>query len=67
MNDNKNEVDSTSKLESTLNKKHNPTAYHSVRWNVAAVVLQLGYIKGILNIADALTNKLAAARRDWTY
>ena len=27
-------VDSSSKLESTLNKKHNSIAYHLVRWNV---------------------------------
>ena len=72
LNDNKSVVDSSSKLESTLNKKHNSVAYHLVRWNLVAGVVQIGWIKGIFNIADALTKILAAARRsklfgDWTY
>ena len=72
MNDNKSVVDSSFKLESTLNKKHNSIAYLLVIWNVAAGVVRIGWIKGIFNIADAFTKILAAARRsklfrDWTY
>ena len=72
MNENKSVMDSSSKLESTLNKKHNSIAYHLVRWNVAAGVVRIGWIEGILNIAYALTKILAAARRSklfgyWTY
>ena len=72
MNDNKSVMDSSSKLESTLNKKHNSIAYHLSRWNVAAGVIRIGWIEGISNIADAFTKRLAAARRSklfggWTY
>ena len=72
LNDNKSVVDSSSKLEHTLNKKHSSIAYHLVRWNVAAEVVRIGWIEGISNMADALTKRLTAARRsnlfgDWTY
>ena len=72
LNDNRSVVDSSSKLESTLNKKHNSIAYHLVRWNVAAGVVRIVWIEGVLNISDAFTKRLAAARRsklfgDWTY
>ena len=72
LNDNKSVVYSSSKLESTLNNKNNPVAYHLVRWNVAAGVIRIGWIKGISNIVDAFTKQLAAARRsklfgDWTH
>ena len=72
LNDNKSVVDCSSKLESTLNKKHSSIAYHLVRWNVAASVIKIGWIEGISNIDDALTKILSAARRamlfgDWTY
>ena len=63
LNANKSVVDSSSKLESTLNKKHNSIAYHLVRWNVAAGAVRIGWIEGILNKADAFTKILAAARR----
>ena len=71
-NDNKSVVDSISKLESTLNKKHISIAYRLVRWNVAAGVVQIGCIKGISDISDSLTKILASSRRyklfgDWTY
>ena len=72
LNNNKSVMDSSSKLESTLNKKYNSIAYHVVIWNVAAGVVRIGWIKGISNIVDALTKRLAASRRsklfgDWTY
>ena len=72
LNDNKSVVYSSSKLESTLNNKNNPVAYHLVRWNVAAGVIRIGWIKGISNKADAFTKRLSVSRRsklfgDWTY
>ena len=72
LNDNKSVVDSSSKLKSTLNKKHNLIEYHLSRWNVAAGFVRIRCIKGISNIAEAFTKILAAARRsklfgDWTY
>ena len=63
LNDNKSVVDSSPKLELTLNKKHNSIAYHLLRWNVAAGVIRIGWIEGISNIADALTKRLSAVRR----
>ena len=72
LNDNKSVVDSSPKLESKLNKKHNSIAYHLVIWNLSAGVVIIGWIEGISNIADAFTKRLAAARRsklfgDWNY
>ena len=72
LNDNKSVVDSISKLESTLNKKHISITYHLVIWNVAASVAGIVWIERISNIADALTKILAASRRSklfgyWTY
>ena len=54
LNDNKSVVDSSSKLESMLNKKHISVAYHLVRWNVASGVVRIGWIEGISNIAEEL-------------
>ena len=62
LNDNKSVVDSSSKLDSTLNKKHNPIAYHLIGWNVAEGVVLIRWIEGILNTSDAFTKILAAAR-----
>ena len=45
--ENKSVVDSSSKLDSTLNKKHNLIAYHLLIWNVAAGVVQIRWIEGI--------------------
>ena len=72
LNDNKSVVDSSSKLESTLNNKHGSISYHLVRCNVAAGVVQIRCIEGISNISDVFTKRLSAARRsklfgDWTY
>ena len=72
MNDNKSVVDISSKLELTLNRKHNSFTYHLVRCNVADGFTRIGWIEGISNITDALTKILAAARRfklfrNWTY
>ena len=72
LNDKKSFVDISSKLESTLKKKHRSIAYHLFRWNVAASVVRILWIEVISNIADALTKRLAVARRFklfvyWTY
>ena len=72
LNDNKSVVDSSSKLDPTLNKKHNSIACNLVIQNVAAGVVQIRWIESISNISDAFTKRLAAARRsklfgDWTY
>jgi hypothetical protein len=70
--DNQGVVNNTSKVESILNKKHSSIAYHGVRWSVAAGIMRVGKILGDHNLADAMTKRLSAARRDylfgsWTY
>ena len=72
LNDNLSAVGNSSKLESTLNKKHSLVAYHLVRWNIVAEVIKVGWIKMTLNLADALTKRLPVIKRDklfrdWTY
>lgn len=70
--DNESVVRNSAQVESTLNKKHNSIAYHYVRWNVAAGAVQVSWLDGLLNIADAFTKRLTQARRtflfgEWTY
>ena len=70
--DNEGVVKNSTKVESTLNKKHSEVAYHFTRWNVAAGICTLAWIESAYNLADAFTKKLAAATRDflfgeWTY
>ena len=70
--DNEGVVKNTTKVESTLNKKHSEVAYHFARWNVTAGVCSLAWIESAYNIADAFTKRLAAATREflfgeWTY
>ena len=70
--DNNSVVLNSSKVESTLNKKHNSIAYHAVRWAVAAKTMIVGKIHTDYNIADAMTKRLTVQRRerlfgDWTY
>ena len=72
LNDNMSAVGNSSKIESTLNKKHSSIAYHLVRWNVAADVIRVGWVNTEENIADPLTKRLPAHKRDrlfgdWTY
>ena len=52
--DNEAVVKNTSKVESTLNKKHSALAYHFARWNVAAKVCSIAWISTTENIADAM-------------
>ena len=56
--DNLSVVHNSSKIESTLNKKHNAIAYHAVRWGVAAGTTRVGKIA-----ADAMTKRLIVQRR----
>lgn len=70
--DNLSVVKNSSHLSSTLNKKHSSIAYHSVRWHVAAGVIRVAWIDSDSNLADAMTKRLTAERRnrlfgDWTY
>ena len=70
--DNASVVKNSSKIESTLDKKHNSIAYHAVRWSAAAGIIRAGWIHGDFNLADAMTKRLTAPRRDflfgeWTY
>ena len=70
--DNESLVKNSTRVESTLNKKHSAIAYHFTRWNIAARVCKIAWIATGENIADALTKRLPEATRDylfgnWTY
>ena len=70
--DNESVVNNSSKIESVLNKKHSSIAYHAVRWAVAAGIVRVGWINTNENLADAMTKRLPAIKRDylfgnWTY
>ena len=70
--DNKSCVDSSSKVETMLHKKHASLAYHATRYAVAADIIIVGKIHTDDNIADALTKILTVQQRDrlfgsWTY
>ena len=63
--DNESVVRNSTLVESTLNKKHNSIAYHYVRWNVAASVVQLSWINGENNLADLFTKQLGQDQREF--
>lgn len=70
--DNASVVKNSSHIESTLDKKHSSIAYHGVRWAVAAGIIRTGWIDGNFNLADTMTKRLSATKRDflfgeWTY
>ena len=70
--DNDSVVNNTSKVESSLNKKHSYIAYHFYRWNVAAGVCKIAWVPTGENIADAMTKRLSVTQREylfsrWTY
>ena len=70
--DNASVVKNSTILSSTLNKKHSSIAYHSVRWHVAAGVVKIAWISTDYNLADPLTKRLCAEKRnalfgEWTY
>ena len=57
-------VKNSSKVESSLNRKHSALACHFARWNVAAKVCLVGWIETHENIADGMTKILPEAKRD---
>jgi hypothetical protein len=70
--DNESVVKNSSKVESTLNKKHNSIAYHYARWNVAAGAVQIHWINSKDNLSDPLTKRLTYDHREdlfdqWMY
>ena len=65
-------VNNFTKLQSKLHKKHSSVAYHATRWAVVSKIIRVGKVHTGENLADALTKRLSAARRDylfgnWTY
>ncbi len=70
--DNESVVNNSSKVESTLNKKHNSVAYHYVQYAVASSVIIVVWINQDDNLADAFTKRLPEASRNhlfgnWMY
>ena len=70
--DNQSVVNNSSKISSVLNKKYCSIAYHAVRWSVAADILRVGKVDTEHNLADAMTKRLTAEKRNhlfgnWTY
>jgi len=62
--DNESVVKNSSRIESVLNKKHNSVAYHVTRYATAAGIILVAWINTHSNIADALTKRLAAEKRN---
>ena len=65
--DNESVVNNSTKVESTLNKKHSSVAYHYVRWAVAAGIISVAWIRTGENLADALTKRLSETSRDYFF
>ena len=69
--DNEAVVKNSSNVESSLNQKHSAVAHHFTRWNVAAKVCSVGWIKTEQNVADTMTKILPEVKHnksfhDWT-
>ena len=65
--DNNSVVNNSSKVESTLDKKHNSVAYHYIRNAVAAAVISIAWIDGKENLADPLTKQLSESVRSYLF
>ena len=65
--DNESVVNNSTKVESTLNKKHSSVAYHYVRWAVAAGIISVAWIRTGENLADALTKRLSETSCDYLF
>jgi len=63
--DNDSVVKTTTRPESTLKKKHNAINYHRIREAQAAGHIQIAWIDGQENLADALTKVIVGARRHY--
>ena len=57
-------VNTSSKLGSTLNKRHCSLAYHAMRWAVTASIAHIRWIPGHINIADAISKRLSKNQLD---
>lgn len=62
--DNESVVRNSSRLDSSLNRKHCALAYHAVRRAVAADIAVIGWVPTGLNLADALTKRLTVQARE---
>jgi hypothetical protein len=60
--DNDSVVNSTTKPESALKKKHNAIAYHRVREAVAAGTVRIAWEDSDTNLADMLTKNVTRAK-----
>ena len=69
--DNESVVKNATNVESTLKTKHASVAYHHYWWFIAAGVVTLTHISAHDNIADCLSKRLPAGKRnlfgEWTY
>lgn len=70
--DNDSMVKNSTKVESTLNKKHSSIAYHFTRWCIAARIAVVAWCQSGENLADAFTKRLSQTMRNhlfgnWTY
>ena len=63
LNNNEIAVNNSSKIESTLNRKHRSISCHLVLQNVESGLVNIGWILIADNISDAFKNKLTEARR----
>jgi hypothetical protein len=65
--DNKSVVKNSSKVESVLNKKHNPICYHFTSWCVAAKIVTVAWIKSSDNLSNAMTKRLPETVREYLF
>ena len=65
--DNEGAVKNSTRVDSTLNKKHSEVAHHFTRWNDAAKACTLAWIETGLNTADAMTKRLSAKVRNFSF
>ena len=65
--DNEGVVKNSSRVDSTMNKKHFKVAYPFMRWNMAANVCKIAWINTNWNLADALTKRLSAVQSAETF
>jgi len=61
--DNQSVIDSTSKIEATLQKKHQSICWHAIREAAAAGWVKIGWEAGETNIADLFTKALDGVKR----
>ena len=54
-------------VESVLSKKHSSCAYNFTRWNVAAGVITIAWIKSEENLSDPFTKRLVEMKRDYLF